>query len=144
CFGHWHDDTGDVGHPPLSSADFGIIYGVGSHALLWNIRYADYGGQLPVLRPLYDDFHLFSGYRTINAQYVDSTVAATSPAHSIHVVLGKAPEDYRDLAVLSCRRSDNICSGVPAFSGRQEKRSTLWRCKDTVEIRKERQYGDTD
>ena len=32
--------------------DFGIVHGVGSHALLWNLRYADYGGKLSVLRPL--------------------------------------------------------------------------------------------
>ena len=122
----------------------GLFTGVGSHALLWNLRYADYGGKLSVLRPFYHDFNLFSSDGKNNFQYVDSTVAAASPAHSIHVVLGKAPEDYRDLAVLSCRRSDNICSGVPAFSGRQEKRSTLRRYKVTVIIRKERQYGNTD
>ena len=144
CFGHRHDDTGDVGCHPFSGADFGIVYGVGSHALLWNIRYADNGGKLSVLRPFYHDFNLFSSDGKSNFQYVDSTVAAASPANSVHVVHGKTSEDYRNLAVISCHRSNNICSGVPVLSSRQEKRNTLRRYKVTVIIRKERQYGNTD
>ena len=30
----------------------GLFYGIGSHALLWNIRYADYGDKLSVLSGL--------------------------------------------------------------------------------------------
>ena len=124
-------------------------YGAGNRerlhsAFLWNLRYADYGGKLSVLRPFYHDFNLFSSDGKSNFQYVDSTVAAASPANSVHVVHGKTSEDYRNLAVISCHRSNNICSGVPVLSSRQEKRNTLRRYKVTVIIRKERQYGNTD
>ena len=62
-FGPWYDDTGNFDRQLLSGAAFGNVYSFKSYALLWNIRYANYGGKLSLLRPLYHDFHLFSGDR---------------------------------------------------------------------------------
>ena len=101
-------------------------------ALLWNIRYADYGGQLPVLRMVYHDLHLSSGNRTGLSKYTDPATASVSAAHSIHVGSGKTPEDYRDLAVLPCHRNGNIRSGASDLPSRQKKRNALQRYKNTV------------
>ena len=122
----------NIDRHPLSGAAFGIIYGVGIHALLWNIRYADYGGQLPVLRMVYHDLHLSSGNRTGLSKYADPATASVSAAHFIHVGSGKTPEDYRDLAVLPCHRNGNIRSGASDLPSRQKNRNALQRYKNTV------------
>ena len=101
-------------------------------ALLWNIRYADYGGQLPVLRMVYHDLHLSSGNRTGLSKYADPATASVSAAHFIHVGSGKTPEDYRDLAVLPCHRNGNIRSGASDLPSRQKNRNALQRYKNTV------------
>ena len=123
-FGLRYDDTGNIDHNSLSGAAFGIIYGVGSHVLLWNIRNADYVGQLPILRMVYHDLHLSPGYRTGHSKYADPAAAAVSAAHSIHVGPGKTPEDNRNLAVLPCDRNGNIRFGASDLPSRQKKRNT--------------------
>ena len=101
CFGQRHDDTGDVGCPPLSGADSGIVYGVGSHALLWNLRHADHGGKLSVLRPLYDDFHLFSGHRKSRFQHGNPIMQANAFPFACPVVSGQIVPVERNMACIS-------------------------------------------
>ena len=100
-FGHWHDDTGNVGCHPLSGADFGIVHGVGSHALLWNLRYADYGDKLSVLRSFYYDFHLFSGHRKSRFQHGNPIMQTDVFPCSIPMVSGQIVPSERDLACIS-------------------------------------------
>lgn len=95
--------TGNVGCHPFSGADFGIVYGIGSHALLWNIRYADYGDKLSVLRPFYYDFHLFSGHRKSGFQHGNSIMQATAFPCSILMVSGQMVPSERNLACIPCR-----------------------------------------
>ena len=86
-----------------SGADFGIVYGIGSHALLWNIRYADYGDKLSVLRSFYYDFHLFSGHRKSRFQHGNSIMQATAFPCSILMVSGQIVPSERNLACIPCR-----------------------------------------
>ncbi len=130
---------GTLTRHPLSGAAFGIIYSVGSHALLWNIRYANYGGKLSVLRFLYHDSTYFQATEQVLSKYADPATASVSAAHSIHVGSGKTPEDYRDLAVLPCHRNGNIRSGASDLPSRQKKKYALQRYKNTVKNRKRRE-----
>ena len=81
---------------------FGIVYGIGSHALLWNIRYADYGDKLSVLRSFYYDFHLFSGHRKSRFQHGNSIMQATAFPCSILMVSGQIVPSERNLACIPC------------------------------------------
>ena len=101
-FGLRYDDAGNIDRHPLSGAAFGIIYSVGSHALLWNIRYANYGGKLSVLRSLYHDFHLFSGNRKSRFQHGDSIMQTTAFPCSCLMVSGQIIPTERNLACISC------------------------------------------
>ena len=97
-------NTGDIGRHPFSSTDFGIVYGVGNHALLWDIRYADYGGKLSVLRSLYYDFHLFSGYGKSRFQHGNPIMQADAFPCSRLMVSGQIVPSERNLACISgCR-----------------------------------------
>ena len=96
-------DTGNVGCHPFSGTDFGIVYSVGSHAFFWNIRYADYGDKLSVLRPFYYDFHLFSGHRKSRFQHGNSIMQATAFPYSIPMVSGQMVPSERNLACIPCR-----------------------------------------
>ena len=108
CFGHRHDDTGNVGCHPFSGTDFGIVYSVGSHALFWNIRYADYGDKLSVLRSFYYDFHLFSGHRKSRFQHGNSIMQATAFPCSILMVSGQMVPSERNLACIPCRGNRHL------------------------------------
>ncbi len=119
CFGLRYDDTGDVDCQLLSGADFGIIYSVGSHALLWNIRYANHGGKLSVLRSFYHDFHLFSDHRKSRVQHGDSIMQTTAFPCSCPMVSGQIIPTERNLACISscgnrhfahCTRDDGMAS----------------------------------
>lgn len=101
-FGLRYDDTWNIDRQLLSGAAFGIIYSVGSHALLWNIRYADHGGKLSVLRSLYHDFHLFSGDRKSRFQYSDSIMQTTAFPCSCLMVSEQIIPTERNLACISC------------------------------------------
>lgn len=88
----------------FSSTDFGIVYGVGNHALLWDIRDADYGGKLSVLRSLYYDFHLFSSYGKSRFQHGNPIMQADAFPCSRLMVSGQIVPSERDLACISgCR-----------------------------------------
>ena len=95
-------DTGNIERQLLSGAAFGIIYSVKSHALLWDIRYANYGGKLSVLRSLYHDFHLFSGDRKSRFQHCDSIMQTTAFPCSGLMVSGQIISTERNLACISC------------------------------------------
>ena len=77
------------------------LRGVGGHALLWNLRYADYGGKLSVLRPLYHDFHLFSGHRKSWLQHGNPIMQTDVFPCSIPMVSGQIVPSERDLACIS-------------------------------------------
>ena len=102
AFGLRYDDTGNIDRQLLSGAAFGIIYSVGSHVLLWNIRYANYGGKLSVLRSLYHDFHLFSGDRKSRFQHSDSIMQTTAFPCSCLMVSGQIIPTERNLVCISC------------------------------------------
>ena len=119
CFGHRHDDTGDVDCPPLSDADPGIVYGVGSYAFLWHLRHADHGGKLSVLRSLYYGFHLFSGYGKSRFQHGNPIMQADAFPCSRLMVSGQIVPSERNLACISgcrnchfarCSRDDGMAS----------------------------------
>ena len=81
---------------------------IGSHALLWNIRYADYGDKLSVLRSFYYDFHLFSGHRKSRFQHGNSIMQATAFPCSILMVSGQIVPSERNLACIPCRGNRHL------------------------------------
>ena len=78
-----------------------LFTAIGSHALLWNIRYADYGGKLSVLRSLYYDFHLFSGYGKSRFQHGNPIMQADAFPCSRLMVSGQIVPAERNLACIS-------------------------------------------
>ncbi len=76
--------------------------------LLWDIRYADHGGKLSVLRPLYDDFHLFSGHGKSGRQHGGPIMQADAFPCARLMVSGQIVPSERDLACLPCRGNRHL------------------------------------
>src|SRR5699024_7264397 len=101
--GHRDDADRNTGSHPLSGADPWIVYSIGSHAFLWNIRYADHGSKLSVLRSFHYDLHLFSGYGKSVVKHGDSIMQTTAFPYSGLMVSGQMFTAKRKLACISCR-----------------------------------------